>query len=196
MFFNKAPVGWFLTISFPAKNLRQYRILLLFSFKIFFRELKHACGRDRLQIWTRRLWFSLVTENWFWISAAGAVVVYRTYTTGWTFVRVWTGGSRAGGVLVCWSGVIRVTWHCICVKVAVVIFVNHSPFKRIKFKIPLFTTSSSDIFNGYFSEAQKRFVICNNDRGLLVQVVAKLSNCTDNRPELSIIGLPFPFCFW
>lgn len=67
------------------------------------------------------------------------------------------------------------------------ILVNYSPFKRIKFKGPACTTTSSVIVNGYFSETQERFVVSDNHKGLFVKVVAKMSHGPDNGPEFSVI---------
>ena len=70
---------------------------------------------------------------------------------------------------------------------AAAILVNYSPLKRIKLKSPTCATTSSVIVNGYFSETQERFVVCDNNKGLFVEIVAKMTYRPDNSLEFSIM---------
>lgn len=69
---------------------------------------------------------------------------------------------------------------------AAAILVNYRPLRKIKHKSPTCTTTSSIIVNGYYSETQERVVICDNNKGLFVEIVAKMTYSPDNGPEFSI----------
>ncbi len=87
----------------------------------------------------------------------------------------------------------RNTIHGIRISISLAIFVNDQPFIRIQLHSPPTSTSCGINIKIQFSQANKRFVIGDNCKRAVTQVVMKMSEWPNYCPQFFVVSGPFSF---